>query len=114
MISYEKYSFLLLTGLFGCACDSDIIPVTTLTKENLVAQIVSEFALKFIHNDSTFISMMTAESTREQNLLHRDIITNIITLNNAKFTYRIVNYRIHLARRHSFHVFLIESYKDFV
>lgn len=112
MFSYNKCSFLLLTGLISCACVSDIL--VPMTQENLVAKIVSDFTLKFIQSNATSISIMSASSTPEHDLLHKDIITNFIVLNNAKFVYRIINFKMRFSRRHTFYMFLIESYIDFV
>lgn len=114
MFSYEKYSLFLLTGFFSGACVSDILVPTTSTKENLVAKIVSDFTLRFIQSHTPYISMVSAASTPEHDLLHKDIITEIIMLNNVTFTYRIIDYRIKFSRRRTFYLFLIESYKDFV
>lgn len=114
MFSYKKYSFILLTALFGCACVSDIlVPVTPSTQAILVARIVSDFAVKFIQNRTNFIVMMCASSTPEHGLLHEDIIRNLIMLNNAKFTNVFIGHKIQITNRHSFHLLLIESYKDF-
>lgn len=117
MFLYGKYSFLLLTRLFSCACVSDsLIPMTmtTPTKENLVAKIVSDFTLKFIQSHTKYISVMSMSSTPEHNRIHQDIIGNLIMLNNPKFTYRITDDQMYFSRRHTFRLFVIESYKDFV
>lgn len=112
MFLHEKHSFLLLTGLFGCACVSDIlIPVTPLPT-NLVAKIVSDFALKFIQSHTTSIIMMSASSTPEHYLLHKEIIRNFIMLNNASFTY--LDYNMQSSGWNAFYLFLIESHEDFV
>lgn len=101
-------------GLFGCACVSDyLIPTTTSAKENLVVKIVSDFALKFIHNQTKFITMVTASSTPEHDLMHKDFIRNFINRNKDKFTYLIVNYNLNVTKRRTFHLYLIETYKDF-
>lgn len=115
MFSYEKCSFLLLTGLFSCACVSDIlVPVTTSTKENLVVKIVGDFVSKFIQNHTKFITMMAASSTTEHNLIHTDIIRDFVKSNNDNYTYFIINCNMHLTTRRTFHLFLIETYNDFL
>ncbi len=86
----------------------------TLTKENLVVKIVSDFALKFIQNRTTFITMMAASSTPKHDLIHDDIIRNFIKLNEDNFTYLIIDYKVHLMARQTFQLFLIETYEDFV
>lgn len=78
-----------------------------------MAKIVSDFTLKFIQSDATSISMMSASSTPEHDLLHQEVISNFIMLTGAKFTYRIFDRSMHFSRRHTFYIFLFETYKDF-
>lgn len=115
MFSYEKCAFLLLAGLFSCVCVSDIlIPVPTSTKENLIVKIVSDFVSKYIDKHTTFVTVMATSSTAEHNLMHEDIIRSFVELNNDKFTYIIIDYKINVTTRRTFSLFFIETYKDFL
>lgn len=116
MFRYQKFSFLLQTGLFSCVivCVCNIlIPTITSTKENLVAKIVSDLTLKFIRNQTAYISVISDSSTPEHGQLHKDIIDNFIKLNKGEFAYLIKDHQ-RFQNRHTFYLFLIESYENFV